>query len=110
MEQLDLLPAAATAADVLVTQFEAGHLAAYATVASRLRHVGLGAEVYPDVRKLGVQLAYAERRGFPLALIGGPDELERGVWQVADLRRDGRERLEVADADLPARLAEFRAR
>lgn len=106
MEQLGLLADAATAADVLVVQFDAGHLADYAAVAARLRRAGLGAEVYPEARKLGAQLAYADRRGFPLALIGGPDELARGVWQVADLRAEGRARAEVADADLVAHLTE----
>ncbi|MPY95688.1 MAG: histidine--tRNA ligase [Acidimicrobiia bacterium] len=110
MEQLELLSGVSTAADVLVTQFDAAHLAAYAAAAARLRRAGIGAEVYPDPRKLGAQLGYADKRGFPLALIAGPDELERGVWQLADLRGEGRARHEVSDADLPTRARDLLAR
>ena len=37
---------------------------------------------------MGRQLKYADRKGFPIALIGGPDELNKGVWQVKDMPMD----------------------
>ena len=64
----------------------------------RLRQAGLRTELYPEAKGLGKQLKYADRKGFPLAIIGGPDELEKGVWQVKDLRDGSSE--EVADGDL----------
>jgi histidyl-tRNA synthetase len=103
MEELGLLAATSTTAPVLVTQFDAGALAAYHVLAARLRRAGIGAEVYPDPRKLGAQLGYAERRGFAAAVIGGSDELARGTWQVKDLRRV--EQQEVADGDVVEHLA-----
>ena len=51
---------------------------------------------------MGKQLKYADRKGFRFALIGGPDELQRGVWQVKDLR--GKENVEVAEDDLIEQL------
>jgi histidyl-tRNA synthetase len=43
--------------------------------------------VYPDVKKVGQQLAYAEKRGFKVAVIAGPAEFEQGVWKVKDLAK-----------------------
>jgi histidyl-tRNA synthetase len=98
MEELGLLSGTATMAPVLVTQFESTALAAYLALAARLRAAGVGVEVYPDARKLGPQLAYAERKGFRLAVIAGSDELARGGWQLKDLA-DATQR-EITDADV----------
>jgi histidyl-tRNA synthetase len=85
LEELKLLPTTAAAAPVLLVQFAAEHLGLYQATARRLRQAGIGVEVYPDPKKLGQQLAYAEKRGFALALIAGPDEVAKGVWQVKEL-------------------------
>lgn len=98
MEELGLLTARTSTAPVLVTQFDAEGLGAYQEVAARLRRRGIGAEVYPEARKLGAQLSYAERRGCFIALIGGSQERERGIWQVKDLRSGVQQ--ETADADV----------
>ncbi len=86
MEALGLLQAAVPAADVFIVQFSAEALSSYIALARRLRQAGLRTELYPEAKGLGRQLKYADRKGFPIALIGGPDELEKGVWQVKDLR------------------------
>jgi len=98
MEELGLLAATATMAPVLVTQFDATALGDYLALAARLRGAGVGTEVYPDPRKLGPQLAYAERKGFRLAIIAGSDELARGTWQLKDLAAASQR--EVADAEV----------
>jgi histidyl-tRNA synthetase len=85
MEELKLLPTAATAAPVLMVQFAAEQLGLYQATARTLRQAGIGVEVFPEAKKLGQQLAYAEKRGFTLAIIAGPDEVQKGVWQVKDL-------------------------
>ena len=56
--------------------------AEYLALASELRRAGLGVELYPDAKKLGEQLKYADRRGFRLAVIAGPAELEAGEVQL----------------------------
>ena len=76
-----------TPAPVLVVQFVAGRLADYQRVAGRLRAAEIGAEVYPEAKKLAAQFKYAEQRGFRVALIAGPDELGQGAWNVKDLIR-----------------------
>ena len=54
----------------------------YQRIARVLRAAGVGAEVFPEAKKVGQQLQYAERRGFRLALIAGPDEFAQGTWKI----------------------------
>jgi histidyl-tRNA synthetase len=85
MESLNLLPKVATPAPVLIVQFIGEKLADYHRLGRELRSAGIGAEVYPEPRKIGVQLQYAERRGYRVAVIAGPDEFAAGVCKVKDL-------------------------
>jgi histidyl-tRNA synthetase len=87
MEEMNLMPRTATPAPVLVVQFEPRFLGRYQRMARQLRAGGIGVEVYPEPKKLGQQLKYAEGRGFRVALIAGPPEFEQGLWQVKDLLR-----------------------
>ena len=98
MEVLELLGPEATPAPVLITQFDAERLGEYIRIGRVLRANGINAEVYPDARKLGKQLQYADRKGFRLALIAGSDEFAKGVWQVKNLS-SGESTL-VSEADL----------
>jgi histidyl-tRNA synthetase len=85
LEELKLLPKTATPAPVLMVQFSAGRVGDYQKMARALRAEGIGVEVYPEAKKIGQQLQYAEKRGFRVALIAGDDEFARGVWNVKDL-------------------------
>ncbi len=85
MEELEMLPAAKTPAQVFIPFFDANHLGDYFRLASVLRTAGLRVEVYPDATKLGKQLQYADRKGFRVALIIGEREFEAGEAQVKDL-------------------------
>jgi histidyl-tRNA synthetase len=87
MEELDLLPCIATPAPVLIVQFTGDRLGDYQQMGRRLREAGIGVEVYPEAKKVGQQLQYAERRGFYVALIAGPDEFQQGVWKIKNLAR-----------------------
>ena len=85
MEELKLLGTEATPAPVLMTQFDEARLGDYLRVARLLRAAGIGTEVFPDAKKLGKQLQYADRKGFRIALIAGSDEFAKGVWQIKSL-------------------------
>ena len=87
MEELGLLGKSSTPAPVLLLLFSADRLVDYERMAQALRAEGIGVEVYPEAKKVGQQLQYAERRGFVAALIAGPDEFARGVCKVKDLAR-----------------------
>jgi histidyl-tRNA synthetase len=100
MEELNLLPKSATPAPVLMVQFSADALGKYQSLARALRAEGIGVEVFPEAKKIGQQLQYAERRGFRLALIAGPEEFAQGVWKLKNLAR--REETTVPQAEVVA--------
>jgi histidyl-tRNA synthetase len=85
MEELRMIEKVSTPAPVLVAFFDAGRLHDYLRLASAVRAAGVGVELFPEPKKLGQQLKYADRRGFRVALIAGQDEFAKGVCQVKDL-------------------------
>jgi len=85
MEELNVGTQDFAAADVLVTMFDATRADDYVSMASELRRAGISAEVYPDARKLGVQLKYADGRGHRLAVIAGEQEFAAGQVRIKDL-------------------------
>jgi histidyl-tRNA synthetase len=87
LEELKLLKKISTPAQVLVVQFSADHLGEYQRMARSLRAAGIGVEVFPEAKKIGAQFQYAEKRGFRLALIAGPDEFAAGQWKIKDLAK-----------------------
>jgi histidyl-tRNA synthetase len=105
MEELELLPKASTPAPVLIVQFSADRLGDYQRLARTLRATGIATEVYPDAKKIGPQLQYAERRGFTLAVIAGPDEFAGGMYKVKLLAK--REERTIPEADLIASIHEM---
>jgi histidyl-tRNA synthetase len=102
-----LLSGQSTPAEVLVVQFDASRLGDYQRIARQLRAAGVAVEVYPDAKKVGQQLQYAEKRGFRLAVIAGSAEFEQGVWKVKDLAK--REEVAVPEAELVSRVTAGRA-
>jgi histidyl-tRNA synthetase len=86
MEELGLIAKVATAAPVFIPYFDAARLHDYLRLAAAVRAAGVGVELFPDPKKLGQQLKYADRRGFRIALIAGGDEFEAGKCQVKDLK------------------------
>lgn len=85
MEELGMLAKVRTPAEVFIPFFDKTQRNAYLALAAQVRAAGLGAEVFPDPKKLGQQLQYADRRGFRIALIAGETELAAGTCQVKDL-------------------------
>lgn len=85
MEELGQLGAAQTTADVMVVFFAAERLNDYAAIATRLRAAGFATELFPEPKKLGKQLQHANKKGFRLAVIAGPEELERSECQIKNL-------------------------
>jgi histidyl-tRNA synthetase len=83
-ERLDTVPAAPSAAAVVVLRFK-GVDAPPEALANQLRAAGIAAETYPDARKIGDQFKYAERKGCRVAVIRGPGEFEAGTVKVKDL-------------------------
>ncbi len=99
LEELKLLQKVGTPAPVFIVQFTADRIGEYQAMARRLREHGIGVEVYPDAKKLGPQFQYAEKRGFKIALIAGPDDFSNGTWNVKDLAKR-EEKKGIPDADV----------
>ncbi len=86
MEELDMIEKVATPAPVLIPYFDKARLHDYLKLAAAVRSSGIGVEVYPEPKKLGQQLKYADRRGFRVALIAGDNEFESNTCQIKDLQ------------------------
>ena len=104
MEQLQMIEPVRTPAPVLVVYFDRERLSDYLQLSQLVRAAGIGAELYPEPRKLAQQLKYADQRGFRLALIAGSQELEAGTCQIKDL--SNKTSLEVNWRDQPQPFVE----
>ncbi|MEC8344466.1 MAG: histidine--tRNA ligase [Planctomycetota bacterium] len=85
MEELGLLQGHRTPAKLLVTFFDRDRLSDYLRICTALRRRGLAVELFPEPKKLGQQLKYANRQGFECALIAGTQEFEGQRCQIKDL-------------------------
>lgn len=82
LEELGKVDLSDAGAPILVTMFSGDRAAEYVAVASSLRAAGLGVELYPEPKKLGAQLKYADRKGHTLAVIIGDTEWQDGTAQI----------------------------
>jgi histidyl-tRNA synthetase len=97
LEELKLLAGVSTPAPVFLAFFDNKRLHDYLRLAAQLRTAGLGVEFYPEPKKLGQQLKYADRRKFRVALVIGEDEWANGYCQVKDLASGGSESVPMAE-------------
>jgi histidyl-tRNA synthetase len=72
-------------APVVVLVMDRERVTHYQHLTSLLRSAGIRAEMYLGTAGMKAQMKYADRRGAPLVVIQGPDELERGIVQLKDL-------------------------
>lgn len=107
MEELGRIEKTATPAPVFLPFFAADRRNDYFQLAAQVRRAGIGVEFYPEPKKLGKQLQYADRRGFRVALIAGENELSQGECQVKDLTTGGSTTASLAD-DAAAVIAAIR--
>jgi histidyl-tRNA synthetase len=87
MQELNLIEKVGTPAEVLIPYFDPDRLSDYLKLAAAIRAAGFSVEVYPEPKKLGQQLKYADRRGHRVALIAGAKEFAAGSCQVKDLQK-----------------------
>ena len=97
MEELGMLEGRSASAPVFLVFFDGERASDYVALAARLRAAGVAVELYPEPRKLGAQLKYADRRGHRLAIIVGPDEWEAGRCQLKDLDAKTSEEVDLDD-------------
>ncbi|HEY2894864.1 MAG TPA: histidine--tRNA ligase [Pirellulales bacterium] len=97
LEELKLLAGVSTPAPVFLPFFDGKRLHDYLRLASELRATGLGVEFYPEPKKLGQQLKYADRRKFRVALVIGEEEWATGSCQIKDLATGGSQSVPMAE-------------
>ena len=95
LEQLGKLEKTLAPVDIFIPYFESSRLGDYLRIAAELRHNKFGVELYPEPKKIGQQLKYADKRGFKFALIIGENEFQKGVFQVKNLK-------DATSAEVPA--------
>ncbi len=95
MEENSLLPKEKTTTQVLVTLFSPELFNNAIEIANKLRVGKINAEVYPEETKLDKQLKYADRKGIPYAIIAGPDEANRGMVKLKNMKTKEQEEMTV---------------
>ena len=108
MEELGRIEATHTPAEIFIPLFDADRRNDYLRLAAQLRTAGFGVELYPEAKKLGKQLQYANRRGFRVALVIGTDEFAAGQCQVKNLAKGESTTVELTEvaAEIRRQLAE----
>ncbi len=109
MDELGMIQKVHTPAQVFIPYFAKDALHDYLRLAAQVRAAGLNVEVYPESKRLGQQLKYADQRGFCIALIAGDEELAKGVCQVKDLRTAQSQECSLAN-DAQALIETIKAR
>jgi histidyl-tRNA synthetase len=84
-EQGLLLDHETTITQVLVTLFSPETLAPAFALAHQLRSAGIRTEISAEPKDLGSQLKFASKKGIPVAVILGPDEIASGKVLLRDL-------------------------
>jgi histidyl-tRNA synthetase len=108
MEELGMIEPVRTPAEIFIPYFEAERLVDYLRLAAELRSAGLRVEVFPEPKKLGKQLQYADRRGHRIALVAGEQEFTAGQCQVKDLASGGSITVTYSSGDAAPIIAEIR--
>ena len=87
MEELKLFPEQlrATSTQVLFCHFDEATQFYCLPALKALRDAGIAAEVFPDNKKLGKQLDYANALQIPFAAIAGETEMQQQVFTVKNL-------------------------
>lgn len=106
MDEAGWLAGKAAGVPILVAQFPGGEASVAVRLATRIRAAGVGVEVYPDPIPIGKQLGYGSTRGHRFAVIVGPDEAAREVFNLRDLAtRQERKAIPFAELEVAVKAA-----
>lgn len=96
---------------VFITVFDDELMPEYQKIAMELRTAGFKSEVYyGSQRSLKKQLGYADKNGYPVALLLGSDEHARGEVTVRDLRLGEQMSGDITDKEEWKKKAQFPVR
>jgi histidyl-tRNA synthetase len=96
METLNLTTSDKTKTRVLVTVFDPKYQDESLYLTHKLRNAGIATDMMlSSEAKLEKQLKYADKKGIPYVIIFGPDEINRGVFQLKNLKTKTQEALSL---------------
>jgi len=96
MEELGLFPDIKTTTKILVTIFEKTLLNQSQNITQFLRKNKINTDLYSDPSlKLDKQLKYADKKSIPYVVIIGPEEVEKGIVVLKDMRTGEQEKLTI---------------
>ena len=85
LEALGRTAASRALGPVVILILDQARLGDYQRMAQQLRAAGIRAEIYLGSSGMKAQMRYADKRGAPLVVIQGDDELKRGEVTIKDL-------------------------
>lgn len=81
-----LIPKENVGSKVLVSVFSQEQVDQSLKIANLLRQNKIKTEVYPNIDRLDKQLKYADKKGIPYVVIIGPEEVEKEVVKVKNMK------------------------
>ncbi len=98
MEELGLFPTQKTVSQVLVTIFSPELEEKSIEISSRLRSNNINTELYLDKDvKIDKQLKYADQKGIPYVVIIGPDEKEKDLITLKNMKTREQKKIKLND-------------
>jgi histidyl-tRNA synthetase len=85
LENTETAASAGYPGNILIFCMDETFLSFYHNLAEKFRKHGIAAEVFPEPKKIAAQFTYAERRGIPIGIICGEDEIKEGRINLKDL-------------------------
>lgn len=97
MEELQLFPETlqGTTTRILICAMDQPTQSYCISILKQLRDAGIAAELYPDLKKLGKQLDYANALHIPFAIIVGENEIKSGSLVLKNLSEGTQQELSI---------------
>lgn len=95
LQQLNLLEGSKSSVQIMVCRFSENETSHNIKITQMLRDAGFNVELYPDTDKLGKQFGFADKKGIPLVIVQGPDEVINNIVTVKDLRAGSQKQVAV---------------
>ncbi len=96
-EFLNILPAKTKGTQVLITVFDKTELEKSLEITNILRQKGIKTELFPAEIKIDKQLKYADQKGVPYVVIIGPQEVEKNLVKLKNMKNGQQEELTITE-------------
>ena len=96
LEELNMFPETITeSSKVLFVNFGDTEALYCLQAIKRLRGVNVNAELYPDSKKMGKQMDYANKRTIPFVVLAGSDEIEKDLLALKNMKTGEQEKMSL---------------